>query len=157
MIDRLCDRVSISFSKVGKCRSMSIVVLAAILYTRSQYVFLSLLESQLGHNSNKGLIEEYLMWKQVRTDLLNGSRWYGAQGGLLRMEKILSHTNASSRRWAGVYSSPHLMLRISEDLSGWGPETHKWEGSNSAQQILVESSTKRFVIVRRKKDTHPGR
>ena len=57
------------------------------------------------------------MWKQLRSELLYGSRWYGAQRGWLRMDKILSHTDTSSRTWAGVYSSPDSILRISEDFS----------------------------------------
>ena len=104
---------------------MPIAVPAAILYTRNQYAFLSSLVSKFGHESSKSLgnelpqevKEELLMWKQLRSDLLNGSRWYGVQRGWLRMDKILSHTDASSRRWAGVYSSPDFILRISEDFS----------------------------------------
>ena len=128
LINTILQRNSCSITEleslVGKCRSMAIAVPAAILYTRTQYSHLSDM-SHKTHNPNKRkqhvipreLREELLVWKQLKQDLINGSKWYGADRGLLRIENLMAHTDASSRRWAGICKILHSIIRLSEDFS----------------------------------------
>ena len=39
------------------------------------------------------------------------------EAGLLRIENLMAHTDASSRRWAGICKILHSIIRLSEDFS----------------------------------------
>ena len=105
---------------VGKCRSMSIAVPCAILYTRAQY-------AALLHQMNYGAVpkvarrkvisispgsdleEELKVWLQLRTELVNGAMWMEVDRINLRMQAF---TDASSRRWGGIFKCPTGVFRM---------------------------------------------
>jgi hypothetical protein len=99
---------------VGKCRSMSIAVPCAILYTRAQYATLAenldnslnprlAREREVKIFPESELYKELTLWLQLHTALINGSVWILPTRIHLR---LLAFTDASSRRWAGVFKSP---------------------------------------------------
>ena len=110
---------------VGKCRSMSLAVPAAILYTRAQYSLLTSLLQPKGHSTNKQRLhpltleykEELLIWKKLRSALINGSKWYGTTHTYAHVSNSISHTDASSRRWAGILRTIDNVFQISEDFT----------------------------------------
>ena len=111
-------------SIVGKCRSMSIAVPAAKLYTRAQYAHLALLlknnkdtNKQTQHPLSKHFIEELSIWTKLKTALINGTNWYGTEHTYVRLQNTLAHTDASSRRWAGLFQTISHTLTFSEDFS----------------------------------------
>ena len=110
---------------VGKCRSMAIAVPCAILYTRAQYAALA---SNLDHKGvpriarNKTihiqpgseLAQELNMWLQLQTKLVNGAVWMEASKVYLNLHAF---TDASSRRWGGLFRSPSGIFRMGGDFS----------------------------------------
>ena len=100
---------------VGKCRSMSIAVPCAVLYTRAQYTALS---NHLDYGAvpkvarkrvlsilpGSDLEEELKVWLQLRTELVNGSMWMEVDRIILRMQAF---TDALSRRWGGIFKCPN--------------------------------------------------
>ena len=98
----------------GKCRSMSIAVPCAILYTRAQYATLAenldnslnprlAREREVKIFPESELYKELTLWLQIHTELINGSVWILPTRIHLR---LLAYTDASSRRWGGVFKRP---------------------------------------------------
>ena len=93
---------------VGKCRSMSIAVPAAALYTRAQYKTLK--EEERPHKSGETksiyivgeLKEELEMWLKLATKL-NGATWRKPSNIRLTVQGF---SDSSSRRTAGVFTTP---------------------------------------------------
>ena len=103
---------------VGKCRSMSIAVPCAILYTREQYTQLRLHERKGGSIIlGTTLREELGIWLQLGNHkaLINGSRWYNAEHYVVTNGGT-GYTDASGRRWGGLIRTPEKTFVSAADF-----------------------------------------
>ena len=130
---------------VGKCRSMSIAVPAAALYTRAQYKTLK--EEERPHKRGEtktiyivgDLKEELEMWLKLATKL-NGATWRKPSNIRLAVQGF---SDSSSRRTAGVFTTlEQKQFVCAEELSGTDLNRHinKQEGialRNSIETVCL--------------------
>ena len=143
-----CCSLKVLEKCVGKCRSMSIAVPCAILYTRAQYATLAenldnslnprlAREREVKICPESELYKELTLWLQLHTALINGSVWILPTRIHLR---LLAFTDASSRRWAGVFKSPEGVCHMGGDFSEKELSLH----INVKEAIALENSLNLF-------------
>ena len=133
---------------VGKCRSMAIAVPGAILYTRAQYTALT---QDLDYAINPGaarrqiiifthgseLVDELEMWLQLGAVLEHGGMWIEATRVYLSLR---AHTDASARRWGGIFKSPKAVFITGGDFAEEQINLH----INVKEAVALEGSLQLF-------------
>ena len=130
---------------VGKCRSMSVAVPAAALYTREQYRTLKNEERPHKRGEGKEIIiskelrEELEMWVQLSTKL-NGAKW--KKPGNIRIA-MQGFSDSSSRRTAGIFfSSTQQRFICAEDLH----EEHLTRHINEQEGVALKNSVEAICL-----------